>query len=195
VGYRYLQVNEGLTVEQMRGTAAGFGPIYDQFDGHNRFHGGQLGLNADFTRGVVFCTLSGKVALGRSYEVVKIDGATNIYTPTMGGYAVAAHPGGLYALPSNIGRYTSSEFGVVPEGTVKLGLKLGDTARVYVGYNFLYLSAAVRPGDQIDRTLDPTQVAALNPGGAFGGLDRPRVPFVRSEWWAQGLIIGWESRY
>lgn len=195
LGYRYLQVNEGLTVEQMRFAGGAFGPIYDQFDGHNRFHGGQLGLSADFTRGIVFCEVTGKVALGRTLEVVKIDGATNRFTPTIGGFALASYPGGLYALPSNMGRYTSSAFGVVPEGMVKLGLKMGDFSRVYVGYNFLYLSAAVRPGDQIDRTLNPTQVPSLNPTGLPAVLDRPRVPFVRSEWWAQGLIIGLESRY
>lgn len=196
LGYRYLQVNEGLTIEQLRGAGATFGPIYDQFDGHNRFHGGQLGLTADFTRGVVFCELTGKVALGRTDEVVKIDGATNLYHFLPGGVlSRAAYPGGLYALPSNMGRFTDSAFGVVPEGIVKLGLKLGETGRLYVGYNFLYLSGAVRPGDQIDRTLNPTQVPALNSTGVAVGLDRPRVPFVRSEWWAQGLIIGLETRY
>ena len=195
VGYRYLQVNEGLTVEQMRFAGGEFGPIYDQFDGHNRFHGGQLGLSADITQGIVFCEITGKVALGRTFEVVKIDGATNLYTPTLGGLSVASYTGGLYALPSNIGRYTDGVFGVVPEGIVKLGLKLGEVGRVYVGYNFLYLSGAVRPGDQIDRTLNPVQVPALNPAGIMAALDRPRVPFVRSEWWAQGLIIGLETRY
>jgi hypothetical protein len=195
VGYRYLQVNEGVTVEQMRGTAAGFGPIYDQFDGHNRFHGGQLGFTADITRGVVFCELTGKVALGRTLEVVKIDGLTHVYTPVLGGLALATYPGGLYALPSNMGRYTSSVFGVVPEGIVKLGLKLGESGRVYVGYNFLYLSGAVRPGDQIDRTLNPVQVPALDLAGIPIVPDRPQMSFARSEWWAQGLIIGLETRY
>ena len=74
VGYRFFQVHEGLTVEQMRvrfGTPSTFGPIYDQFDAHNRFHGGQLGLHADITGEWVFCELTGKVALGRTFEVVR----------------------------------------------------------------------------------------------------------------------------
>jgi hypothetical protein len=59
----------------------------------------------------------------------------------------------------------------------------------------LYLSDLVRPGDQIDRTLNPIQIASLNSGAAFSGADRPRVPFARSEFWTQGLIVGLETRY
>ncbi len=196
VGYRYLQVYEGLTVEQARYTATNFGPIYDQFDGHNRFNGGQVGLHADLSRGIVFCELTGKVALGETFEVVKIDGTTGIHTPVLGGVTNQVFAGGVYALPSNIGRYTRNAFAVVPEGIVKLGLKLSDSGRLYVGYNFLYLSDLVRPGDQIDRTLNPAQIPSLNPGGvAILGPDRPRPMITRSDFWAQGLIVGLETRY
>ncbi len=195
LGYRFLQVHEGLTVEQMRYAATGFGPIYDAFDGHNRFHGGQLGLHADLSRGWVFCELTGKVALGRTFEVVRIDGATSIHVPGAGGLVNTHFPGGVYALPTNIGRYTFGSFAVVPEGTLKVGLKLSDSGRLYVGYNFLYLSDAVRPGDQLDRTVNPGNIPALNPTAAFLPPDRPRPMINRSEFWAQGLIVGLETRY
>jgi len=197
VGYRFFQVHEGLTVEQMRvrfGAPSTFGPIYDQFDAHNRFHGGQLGLHADITGEWVFCELTGKVALGRTFEVVKIDGATSAYAPVLGGVApVQYSPGGVLALPSNIGRTTENAFAVVPEGTFKIGIKLGDSGRFFVGYNFIYLSDAVRPGDQVDRTVNPAQIPALNPTGFVA--DRPRALLNRSDFWAQGLIIGLETRY
>jgi hypothetical protein len=190
-------VNEGLTIEQMRyrfGSPGDFGPIYDQFDTSNRFHGGQLGLHADMVGKWVFCEMTAKVALGQVTEVVRIDGATAIYTPVLGGISTARYPGGLYALPSNIGRYTRGVFAVVPEGTFKVGLKLGDTGRFYVGYNFLYLSDAVRPGEQVDRTINPTQIPALG-GGGMTFADRPRALFNRSDFWAQGLMLGLETRY
>ena len=197
VGYRFLQVHEGLTVEQMRvrfGAPSTFGPIYDQFDAHNRFHGGQLGLHADISGDWVFCELTGKVALGRTFEVVKIDGATSVYAPVIGGVApVHYSPGGVLALQSNIGRTTENSFAVVPEGTFKIGLKLGDSGRIYVGYNFIYLSDAVRPGDQVDRTITPSQIPSLGGGGLVA--DRPRGLFNRSDFWAQGLVIGLETRY
>jgi hypothetical protein len=197
VGYRFLQVHEGLTVEQMRvrfGAPGTFGPIYDQFDGHNRFHGGQLGLHADINGEWLFCELTGKVALGRTLEVVKIDGATSVYAPVIGGVTpVQYSPGGVLALPSNIGRTTEHAFAVVPEGTFKIGIKLGDACRFYVGYNFIYLSDAVRPGDQVDRTVNPSQIPAFNPAGLVA--DRPRPLFNRSDFWAQGLMLGLDTRY
>jgi hypothetical protein len=194
VGYRFLQVHEGLTVQQMQYTSRTFGPTYDEFDGHNRFHGGQLGLHADLTRGWVFCELTGKVAFGQTFEVVRIDGATAVYTPVVGGVRRDHYAGGVYAVPSNIGRYTQGVFAVVPEATVKFGVKLGDAGRFYVGYNFLYLSDAVRPGDQIDRTVSQAHILALLPGVPVGP-DRPRPLFTRSDFWAQGIVLGLETRY
>ena len=105
-----------------------------------------------------------------------------------------SYPGGVYAQPTNMGRVTHGAFAVVPEGTLKVGLR-GDHSRLYVGYNFLYLSDAIRPGDQIDRTVNPTQIPLLNPGGAPAGIDRPRPAVVRSDFWVQGLVVGWETRY
>ncbi|VTT99885.1 Uncharacterized protein OS=Pirellula staleyi (strain ATCC 27377 / DSM 6068 / ICPB 4128) GN=Psta_2065 PE=4 SV=1: DUF1551 [Gemmataceae bacterium] len=185
-GYRFLQVNEGLTVEQRRFAAAGSGTIYDEFTGHNRFHGGQLGLNANVKRGSVFCEVTGKVALGQTFEVVRIDGAT-----ALGDFV----PGGVYTSATNIGRYTRSAFAVAPEGTFKLGVYLSDSGRLFVGYNFLYLSEAVRPGDQIDRTHTAANITALNPGGPLVPGDRPRPLFNSSDFWAQGFTIGLETRY
>jgi hypothetical protein len=199
IGYRFLQVNEGIAIEEMRtpigGGASEYGPIYDGFDGHNQFNGGQMGLHADYSHGMLFCEVTGKVAIGVTSEVVKIDGATTILTPTLGGVNSQTLPGGVYALPTNIGRYSRNEFAVVPEGIFKIGLKLGDVSRLFVGYNFLYLSDLARPGDQIDRSLNPVQIPSLSPGATFAGADRPRVTFARSDFWTQGLIIGLETRY
>jgi hypothetical protein len=202
VGYRFLQVHEGLRVEERwlehptpeSGGLKTFGMIADQFDAHNRFHGGQLGLSADLRRGVFFTELVGKVALGRTFEVVKVDGATHLITAANPVPLLRSFPGGVYAQPTNMGRTTRGAFAVVPEATLKLGLR-GDHSRLYVGYNFLYLSDAVRPGDQIDRTLNPTQIPLLNPGGPVTGVDRPRAAVVRGDFWVQGLVVGWESRY
>jgi hypothetical protein len=195
VGYRFLQVNEGIAIEEMRtpiGSSTLYGPIYDGFDGHNQFNGGQLGLHADMTHGMLFCELTGKVALGVTSESVRIDGATTLSMP---GVASQTYPGGIYALPTNMGRYTREAFAVVPEGTFRVGLKLGDVGRVFVGYNFLYLSDLARPAEQIDRTLNPVQIPSFNSNGLFAGADRPRVQFARADFWTQGLLIGLETRY
>ncbi|HEX4608296.1 MAG TPA: BBP7 family outer membrane beta-barrel protein, partial [Urbifossiella sp.] len=86
-------------------------------------------------------------------------------------------------------------FAVVPEAILKVGLKYGDFSRFFVGYNFLYLNTVVRPGDQIDRTVNPTQISSLNPGGVLVGPDHPRPAIVTTDFWAQGLVIGFEARF
>ncbi|MBA4187039.1 MAG: hypothetical protein C0467_03380 [Planctomycetaceae bacterium] len=186
IGYRFVQLNEGLTIEQRRFAGGGSAVIYDEFVAHNQYNGGQLGFRADLSRGAVFCEMTGKVALGQTSEMVRIDGAT-----VNGGMV----PGGVYTSAANIGRYTRNVFAVVPEGTFKIGLKVNDSGRFYLGYNFLYLSDVVRPGDQIDRNLNPANIAVLNPGGAFVPSDRPRPLFNHTDFWAQGFVIGMETRY
>ena len=197
LGWRYFMVNEGLRIEQTQFRVADASVIRtaDQFDAHNRFNGGQLGLHADLRRGVVFCEMTAKIAFGRTYEVVKEAGAT-IFQPggIYGPVTRAIGGSGIYVQPSNFGRTANGVFAVVPEGTFKFGFRLGDTGRVYVGYNFIYLSDAVRPGDQVDRALTPAQIPLVNGGTVFGS-DRPARLFNRSDFWTQGLIIGLETRY
>jgi hypothetical protein len=49
----------------------------------------------------------------------------------------------------------------------------------------------VRPGDQIDRAVDVTQIPNFS-GGAVTptGVARPGVPFKQTDFWAQGLTAG-----
>jgi hypothetical protein len=184
IGFRYLEVDEGLAILEQMGTAG----VADQFDGHNRFYGGQLGARLDFRSGGLFANFLGKVALGETFEVIRINGLTA--TPA------GTQTGGFLALPTNSGRAVHEAFAVVPELDVKVGYHVSDQVRFFVGYSFLYLSDLVRPADQIDRTLNAGQVPMLSPGGgALAGAARPALPNQRSDFWAQGLGIGMEFRY
>jgi hypothetical protein len=198
-GWRYFQVHEGLRIEQTQlryAPTPGVTQSADQFDGHNRFNGGQLGLHADMRRGIVFCELTGKIAFGQTYEVVKTEGANQLLTAATGFPMFQNFGGsGIYVQPSNFGRTANGAFAVLPEGTIKLGFRIGDAGRLYVGYSFIYLSDAVRPGDQIDRTLNPAQVPLVSGTLPVFNADRPARLFNRSDFWVQGLIIGLETRY
>jgi hypothetical protein len=201
-GYRYFMVNEGLRVEQTNlfpATESGppvLSSSADQFDAHNRFHGGQLGLTADFTHGSVFVEATGKVALGQAVNVVNVSGQTVAVAPGFPFPPAQYFNGGVLAQPSNSGRFVDTAFGVLPEAVVKVGYRFRDQSRFYIGYNFIYLSEAVRPGDQVDLTVDPGQVpvfARAQPGGAMA--QRPAPVLARSDFWVQGLIFGLEYRY
>jgi hypothetical protein len=84
---------------------------------------------------------------------------------------------------------------VVPEGTFKVGLKTSDRARFYAAYNFMYLSDAVRPGDQVDRVLSASQVPIVTGVRPGAWADRPVASVNRTDFWVHGVVIGWEGRY
>jgi hypothetical protein len=147
-------------------------------------------------RGFVFCELTAKVAFGQSYEVLREGGETILQPGGFGGPVTQMYGGsGLYVQPSSAGRSAAGAFAVLPEGTCKFGFRLGDAGRIYVGYSFLYLSDALRPGDQIDRTLHPSQLPIVSGTGPVFGSDRPSRVLTHSDFWTQGVTIGLETRY
>ncbi len=177
-GYRYFMVNEGLRFEQssaFQGIDTSFrSASADQFDAHNRFHGGELGLRTEFHRGPLSLQFDTKVALGRTVEVIRVSGQTVAVTSGRFGSSTQWFPSGLFGPTSPGSRTVHSNFAVLPEGGLKLGYQLGDRARFSLGYSVIYLSDAARPGDQVDG----------NP-----------APFVRSDFWVQGVTLGMEWRY
>jgi hypothetical protein len=102
--------------------------------------------------------------------------------------------GGLLAAGPNLGTFTRDQFSVVPEVTVNLGFRVTPNLKAYVGYNFLYWSNVIRPGDQIDGVVDLSFV----PNGPVvqpSGLNRPRPPFKQSDLWITGIQFGLEGRW
>src|SRR5262249_48125958 len=128
VGPRYLDLSENLSIletltvlQNVPNTPAVAGSrvmVLDSFGTRNQFAGAQVGLDAELHRGPYFLDLRLKVALGDVHEVININGAQIITTPTG---ATTLFRGGLLALNSNIGRFTQDRFAVLPE----LGLNVG----------------------------------------------------------------------
>ncbi len=163
----------------------------DNFRTDNLFNGAQLGARAAGRWGVVTAEVVGKVALGDMHEGVRIDGMTTTNAP----FPVTQAPGGIYAQPTNIGSHHRDVFAAVPEADVNLYVNLTPHLRARVGYTFLYLSSVVRPGQQIDTTLNSNQVPIDPFFGTPGGPSRP-TPLLRSTgFWAQGVNFGVELRF
>ena len=99
-------------------------------------------------------------------------------------------PGGIFSQATNIGQQSRNVFAVVPEAQIQLGYRTQSGIRFFVGYDFLYVSNVVRPGDQIDTTLNFTGNPALIPGSTLTGAARPSAMFNGSSLWAQGVKIG-----
>ncbi len=202
VGFRYLQLNEGVGVTENTSINAAlprgapfFGgntiSINDQFDTRNNFYGGQVGLRGEIRSGRVFLEAQTKLALGVTNQVVDIQGSTSITPP--GGPPVVT-PIGFLASRDSIGRATRNRFTVVPEVGVNLGYQVTNNVSTFVGYNFLYSSSVVRPADQLNLNLNGTQIPTdtrFNPAATSNV--RPQIR--DTGFWTQGISFGAQLRY
>jgi hypothetical protein len=199
-GVRYLDLNERITITEnilSLPTASQFPnsriTVFDRFATHDQFYGGQVGVDAEYHRGRWGIDFRGKLALGDTHQVIDVSGGQRVVGPDG---SVRTFPGGLLALPGNIGHYERDRFSVVPELGLTLSYQITDNLRAFAGYNFLYWSNVVRPGDQIDRVIDVTRIPNFPvPGAQPTGQNRPMVPFKERDFWAQGLTFGLEYRY
>jgi Putative beta barrel porin-7 (BBP7) len=175
----------------------------DQFNVRNDFYGWQVGTRAQARWGNFEFRASAKLALGDMHQVANLNGfaVTNFFNAPAGGpfTGVPAQvvPGsGAFVQPSNQGRFSRDSFAVAPEVGVTLGYRLTDGLRVFAGYDFLYLSEVLRPGDQIDRGINFSQtVQSAIAGNAAAVGSRPAPTLVGSDFWAQGIHLGLELRY
>ena len=86
---------------------------------------------------------------------------------------------------------------MVPEVGVNVGYNFTPWLRGFLGYNFLYWSNVVRPGEQIDREINVRQIPGPNfpTGGSNTTVARPTVPFKSTDFWAHGVNLGLELKY
>jgi hypothetical protein len=205
-GFRTLDLTENLKldeIEQNIATAGGlsFGGhpvatsssvnISDSFGTENRFYGGQVGFKFRLQHDIFFIDVTTKAALGVNHETVTIDGWTTLNTPT----GTTADRGGLLASGSNLGSYSRDVFAVIPEGNIQFGAQVRSWMVVKLGYNFMYWSSVVRPGNQIDQVINPNRVPASSAYGGADNVTRPAFNFQNSSFWVQGMTVGLEFRY
>ena len=199
-GFRFLQLRESYTVT----TSSPYNPpnpadvwnTTDAFDTRNRFYGLQVGARAAFERGPWMGSVAGKVAFGTMQQRVSVDGylETNDYTnygPTQ------TFAGGYFAFPSNSGNHTQNVFASVPEVTLNVGYRLTPEAIVFVGYSFLSASNVARPGEQINRNIDPTQTVSYGNDSPVQGVGEAQPPFrvATTDFWARTLNVGFAYRF
>jgi hypothetical protein len=195
VGYRYLRLDEGLSVREdltslLSVPEQGSFEIQDSFETANTFNGVDLGVSWERAWGRWSVGLLGKLGLGNMEQVVNIRGRTTISDALSGN---GEYLGGLLAQRTNIGEYQREVFAVVPELGATVGYQLNSHWRATCGYTFLYLSRVVRPGEQIDLDVNPDLFPPeFTP---FAGLERPEFTFRDTDFWAQGLNIGLQCRF
>ena len=202
-GYRNVNLSEELTItENINVVGAGNGVLLndppgtvvvvkDRFATDNHFHGGQIGALYERRWGRVSLDARASVALGVTHQELDISG---FQTRTRPGQPPVTFPGGLLAASSNLGSFTRNEFSVVPEVTLNAGYWVTPSFKVYVGYNFLFWSNVIRPGEQIDMVVDLTNVPNA-PAVPPGAPNRPAPLFRQSDLWVTGVQFGAEWRW
>ena len=181
-GYRFQQLAEGLSIADTASTAASTIQIVDQFHSQNDFHGGELGLATEWRQCRWSLETSLKLAFGNTHSRTAINGSTTIDAIT--------YPGGLLALPSNMGVHSADQFSVIPELGVTFGYDLTCRLRATAGYSLIYWGNVSRPGNQIDLEVSPSQFPPTTQTA-----DKPAFARHTSDFWAQGLHVGLDYRF
>lgn len=186
-GFRHINLDEslGILVDLSRpvGNETAMTSGRDVFDAQSRFYGTQVGLRATQCCRRALFTVTGKLAIGTNVDVVNIGGSR---TQMNSGQSPVTTAGFVFAEPTNIGRVSKTRFAVAPEVKLSCAYDLTPRLAVQVGYEVLYWSQVVRPGNQIDRVVNPTQRG----GGELVGELRPESRFETSDLFFQSLSCG-----
>jgi hypothetical protein len=206
-GFRYLHLAERITLQDEVHPLDAMQPLIfqqmpvlpgstivdsDRFETINQFYGLQLGSGVHYEHEWFYIGGYAKVGLGATEQSVDISDATSVITP---GVPNQTAPGGILALPSNIGHYHRTEFGVVPEVGLNVAVNFTPHIRMTAGYSFLYWNEVARPGSSIDRAVNPSQVPTDFSFGQASTPTRPLFSFSNDPFWVHNFSVGLEFHY
>ena len=195
IGFRYVDLRETLNISTVS-SALTTNPNTvlfqsDQFNTRNQFYGGQVGGRFSWQGDRFALDVTGKLALGATHQTVDISGFSAQTGP---GGPNGVFPGGFFTQPSNIGHFTANQFGLIPSVEMKFYWLLTSRLRAFVGYDFMYWNQVVRPGSQVDRNINLNQTGTVFNNGPSGPAF-PTPLFARTDFWAQGVTLGFEFRF
>lgn len=195
VGYRYMRLNDHVLIREQSTALAGAATagvvtdLLDQFLARNTFHGGTFGLSSHWHYGDRWTVeLNGKLSYGNSRRIVTISGATTT-TDVSGAQTTAV--GGLLTQQSNINVHRDNQLTYVAELGLNAKCRINDRTSFTIGYNVLHFDKVLRASDQIDTTINTTQI----PPGTLTGAALPGFPAREEELLAHALRLGFEYSY
>lgn len=148
--------------------------LLDEFNTQNTFNGVTLGIMTEHQCCCWTVRTRNRVSVGNMHQQVDINGGT-----TVNGVLDQNEPGGLFTAASNIGNYSQDQFAAVTEANIAVGYHINPNMQLAVGYNLMYWSNVVRPGGQIDTTIDDANVPPT----------RPTFNFNTSSFWTQSVTL------
>ena len=206
MGYRYFELSEKLHATSrgtvIQGNTIPYGGVLiggdttvevrDEFTVMNKFHGGQVGFQSQFSSGRWYVGITGKVAFGLTNQRVDVMGTTSATNPTT--FTGSTTQGGLFANASNIGSYRQDNFGILTDANATFGYNFTSWLTGTVGYNFIHLSSVARPGNMYSGRVDPTLVP-LSASYGTGSTTTNAFSYKQDDFFVHGLNFGLIFRY
>lgn len=190
IGYRHLDLDDRIRIDQSTTTDAGSSSATDRFSTSNEFNGLQWGIVHQTHLRRLWVESLIRVAAGNNTQQAHISGRTT--TSTAGG-GTDSFDGGVLALASNSGGFERDQFTLIPELGFTLGGHVTDWLDLSIGYTVLYYPNVVRAGNIIDTDVNSGLLPP--PADPLTGASRPRFRFIESDYLAHGLSLGAELRF
>ncbi|MEX2357894.1 MAG: BBP7 family outer membrane beta-barrel protein [Pirellulaceae bacterium] len=149
----------------------------DMFAARNTFHGGQLGLLAEFQDGPITWRGLAKLSLGNMEQQATIRGSRLED-------GVVEENEGIYARNSNSGEFSRNRFAFVPEANFDMIYAISGNLDLKLGTTFIYFNDVATGGSLINPSINP------NVGGAG-----PPFQFNSQDFWVLGMNFGIDYHY
>lgn len=163
--------------------------VRDFFQTQSNFYGGQLGGRMTWRGDRLTTTATVKVGIGVTDQIAELDG---VATPRND--AGQFIPSGYFVNSGNQGKYYTSHFTIMPELSLNMSYRVWKSFWLRAGYDVVYWSSVVRPGNVRTPSLNPAIIPNLQ-GFGVGPTDQPRATLDTTDFWAQGLNLGFEFRF
>ncbi|QDS89397.1 hypothetical protein EC9_35960 [Rosistilla ulvae] len=198
-GYNYYELEESLQIQDFKRTLdASLGLAVgttvaeqDQFSTDNQLNSFVLGADLMARHRRLTVGLMMKMGLGNTNTKATLSGQTTTTVPLAGGDDVNSVNTGLLVLDTNRGVYEGNEFTMIPQLGIDVGYQLTRGWSAHLGYDFIYWSRVIRPGDQVDTNLNLSQLAA----GGIDGVPAPAMPWKISDLRIHALDFGLQFAY
>lgn len=188
-GWNYTRVNDSVSIRSnsMVTEVGGNVPvgtvtdIRDDFRARNQFNGAILGLMYEQNCCCWNFQVMGRMSVGSMFEETSIRGSTHIASP---GLPPQDANTGLFAADTNSGTSSRNEFTAITELGARIGYRIAPCTLISVGYTFIYWNDVVTAGRAIDTNI-----------GSGDSGDHPQFAFRHSDYWVQGLNLGFTREF
>jgi hypothetical protein len=187
-GLNMVSLNETLQlVTDSTSTAGDLTHHSDIFNARTSFMGIQFGAVAGQRLGRAYFEVTPKVSVGANttYDFIAAqDTSPAIFGINAPRVIYNSHEG-IFAQPSNIGRYWPTFFSVMPAIQARASYRLCPRCSLTLAYDGIFWTNVLRPGNMIDPQINRSQTT-----GNLVGVQQPVRAFNLTDFWAQGFSAG-----